>query len=206
VGTARLVIIASLASGTAFADDARDHFEAGQRAFDAHDYATASRDFEQAYASSHAYTLLYSWAQAERLGGRCEHAIELYQHYLASDGVSPTARDTAQHWIDACEATLPRPWYRDRLGDGLAIGGGVALVTGIAFLAVSGSRADDATRAPTLDAHDRLVDAASRDRTIGGIAVAAGVALAGAAVYVYITHDRAAVTSDGHAAMVTARF
>src|SRR5258706_6373609 len=130
--------------GTAVADEARDHFDAGQRAYDAHDYASASHEFELAYDGSHAYTLLYSWAQAERLGGHCEHAIELYQHYLANDAVSQNARDTAQRWIAACAAAPPRPWYRDWLGNGLAIGRRVALLTRIPFLPPSSSPPDHA--------------------------------------------------------------
>ena len=65
--------------------DARPHFVLGYKAFNAKDYKTATAEFEIAYRLDPEVPLLFTWAQSERLGGNCKHALELYQKYLYSD-------------------------------------------------------------------------------------------------------------------------
>jgi hypothetical protein len=81
---------------------ARAHVEAGKAAYAAADYDVASREFEAAYAASPEPVLLYSWAQARRLGGHCADAIALYQRFLAT---SPTEAQitAARTGISLCE-------------------------------------------------------------------------------------------------------
>src|SRR3569832_7181 len=65
--------------------NARPHFVLGYKAFDAKDYKTAVAEFEIAYRLDPEVPLLFTWAQSERLGGNCKHAVELYQKYLYAD-------------------------------------------------------------------------------------------------------------------------
>jgi hypothetical protein len=81
--------------------DAREHFVAGYRAFTAKDYKTASGEFELAYKLSPEVPLLFTWAQSERLGHNCPHAIELYEKYLYSD-INDEQADYARRWIKEC--------------------------------------------------------------------------------------------------------
>ena len=203
-------------STTARADDpalsppARSHFAAGQRAYDAHDYATASNEFAATYELDHQPVLLYSWAQAERLGAHCTSAIALYHRFLASPGISSASSELARHWLAVCEDQLPTPWYRDKLLVGLAAGGLVGIGVGTAFLVDSSGTADEATHAPTLDAHDVLLHDATRQREIGGVMLTLGLVAATAAVAVFVGRHTGVsdvvVATNGRGALVGARF
>src|SRR3954470_11288810 len=66
-------------------NEARPHFVLGYKAFNNKDYRTAVAEFEIAYRLDPEVPLLFTWAQAERLGGNCKRALELYQKYLYSE-------------------------------------------------------------------------------------------------------------------------
>src|SRR3978361_753154 len=141
--------------------EARPHFVLGYKAFNATDYKTATAEFEIAYRLDAEVPLLFTWAQSERLGGNCKHAIELYQKYLYSDVNKDQAAFTRER-IHECGGTpqakpptpttvaptLPAPqpeqpelpaepmryvWYRDVPADVLSGAGAVSLLAGLAL-------------------------------------------------------------------------
>ena len=55
-------------------------------------------EFEATYKLALRPTLLFNWAQSERLGGHCSRAIEIYKRFLDSDHIAP---DVAAHLPDS---------------------------------------------------------------------------------------------------------
>lgn len=84
---------------------ARAAFDAAQEAFEAKDYAEASKQLERAYMLEPELDLLYPWAQAERNLGRCESAIDLYQKFI-DGGPNQRMIDAANQNIARCEESL----------------------------------------------------------------------------------------------------
>ncbi|MBK6916187.1 MAG: hypothetical protein IPH07_02190 [Deltaproteobacteria bacterium] len=81
---------------------------AAQRAarhFDAGEWDAAIDALIEAYAEDPDPDYLYARAQAERLRGRCDQALELYRRYLAADP-STTGRADTERNIRLCEETL----------------------------------------------------------------------------------------------------
>jgi tetratricopeptide (TPR) repeat protein len=68
---------------------AKDLYEQGNTHYDLAEYDQAIDLFKQAYALSHRPTLLYNIAQAYRLKGDCEQALQVYRNYLRVDPGSP---------------------------------------------------------------------------------------------------------------------
>jgi tetratricopeptide (TPR) repeat protein len=64
---------------------ARQHFKAGEKAFNAGDYARALREFETGYALVPRAGFLLNMAHTERRLGHPARARELYQRYLDTD-------------------------------------------------------------------------------------------------------------------------
>ena len=193
------------------------HDTRGRELYRDKDYAGAAHEFEAAYAIDPAPQLLYHWAQAERLGGRCDHAIQLYHRYIDDGARGGASADDVRSLVKQCESAqldAPRappresppielrhdaqpPWYRDRLAVGLAGGGVVALGVGIGLLVASGSTRAAANSAFYLDDHVRLLATANNERTAGGLTLGLAAALVGAGAYVFVVHRRhhdAAVT------------
>jgi hypothetical protein len=89
------------------------------------------------------------------------------------------------------------PWYKDKLGDGLVLGGIVATVVGIVEYrgAVSDlDAAEDKASAPTVTRYGELVDSAHGKRTASVVLFGAGGALITAGIIRYVLHDRATET------------
>lgn len=84
---------------------AKAAFDAAQEAFEAKDYAEASKQLERAYMLEPELDLLYPWAQAERNLGRCESAIDLYQKFI-DGGPNQRMIDAANQNIARCEESL----------------------------------------------------------------------------------------------------
>jgi tetratricopeptide (TPR) repeat protein len=90
-------------------------------------------------------------------------------------------------------STAPNPpWYEDKLGDGLVIGGAVALVIGIveyrravSDIDAAGSR--DSTT--TLERYHELIDSAHGKRNTSIVLIGAGSALIGAGIVRYVLHS-----------------
>ena len=213
--TSIVVTLVALAI-SAHAGPADDHLATANAAYQRGDYDTASAELERAYALDPRSELLYGWAQAERLGGHCEAASDLYRRYLAT---KPN-RDqviAAQAGLGACAVKPVRPavleavpWYRDGLGDGLALGGLVGIGAGTGFLAAARSSDREADSAMQRD--DKLAFMAERDsRTrIGYITGGIGLALIAASVVRYsLRHDtatRIAVGTTGTTIFVVGGF
>jgi len=64
---------------------ADSEFEAGTAAYAEKRYAEAAEHFERAHRARPDPVLLFVWAQAERLAGRCDAAVPLYREYLSLD-------------------------------------------------------------------------------------------------------------------------
>ena len=135
--------------------------ERAEEAFQAGRYHEAADAFGEAFAADPDPKFVYAQAQAERLGGDCARAIELYDRFLALDpepGPAEDARTNRERCRQDLERTspppapeppqprpkvvatvddqappTPRPWHRDPLG-GALVGSGLfvsALGTGL---------------------------------------------------------------------------
>jgi tetratricopeptide (TPR) repeat protein len=103
-------------------------------------------------------------------------------------GASSPAPTTAP-----AEAPQPTAWYRDKLGDGLVIGGLVAGVLGL--IEYRGARSDldaaeNRTTTTTLDRYNDLLASAHDKRTASIVLFGAGSALIAGGVLRYVLHDR----------------
>lgn len=215
--------------------EARPHFVLGYKAFNAKDYKTATAEFEIAYRLDPEVPLLFTWAQSERLGGNCKHAIELYQKYLYSDINKDQAAFTRER-IHECGGTpqtkatkpttvaptLPPPqpeqpelpaepahyvWYRDVPADVLSGAGAVSLLAGLALFIEAHGTSNDAAAAFYLDDHERLRADSIHQRNLGIGATIAGALIGGAGVALYVYHGkRAAVTTDGRGVALAFRW
>jgi len=203
--------------------DARPHFVLGYRAFNNKDYKTAIAEFEIAYRLDPEVPLLFTWAQAERLGGNCKRALELYQKYLYSEINQEQAAFTRER-IKECGGVpktapvvvVPPPprdeparyvWYKDVPADALTGAGAIAVIAGIVYFAKASNSASAADSAFYLDDHDRLRDTSIHQRNVGLGATIAGAVVAGAGVGLYLYHARnAAVTTDGRAVSLALRW
>jgi tetratricopeptide (TPR) repeat protein len=101
------------AAGAATADDekdrkAKDLYEQGNTHYDLAEYDQAIELFKQAYSLSHRPTLLYNIAQAYRLKGDCEQALQVYKNYLRVDPSSPF-RAKVESRIAEMEACVKDP-------------------------------------------------------------------------------------------------
>jgi hypothetical protein len=231
--TLRTALALCTCSALAYADDAKpapptlnaaaqEHDDAALAAYKDKDYASAAREFEAAYRADPVPSLLYGWAQSDRLGGHCDLALPLYRKYLYAD-VSAASLEAARANIKQCEAqtpepplpepapvSAPSPWYADRAGDALVAGGAVGLTIGIVYLVKSGNTADAAMKAPNLSGYDSMLSDATTERRVGYTALGFGIALAAAGTYLFVRHgseQRAAiVATDGHSIFLGARF
>lgn len=220
---------ASAQSSTA----AKPHVDAGVTAYKAADYETALREFELAYGIDEDPMLLYAWAQAQRQGGHCDQAIEQYRRYIDS---KPTDEQiaAANTGIALCKQTpaLPpekappppldpvpqqpsdsSPWYKDRLGGGLVIGGVASAAIGATFLVLSSRSADAASEAGSRAEFLDHLDDATLHRRIGivGLGIGSGLAIAGIVRYVTRGDEPSnsagiAVTSGGTSVLLFGRF
>jgi tetratricopeptide (TPR) repeat protein len=75
---------AAASTHSAADDEAKAAFDAGQKRYEQGEYGLAAQAFREAYQRSPQPVLLYNLAQAERLDGQCEPALEHYQEFVAS--------------------------------------------------------------------------------------------------------------------------
>jgi hypothetical protein len=78
----------------AFADDAateqaRQHYQQAQQAYDIGHWDEAIAEYEKAYSFRHDPTFLYNMAQANRRKGDAQRALDLYKNYLVKVPDSP---------------------------------------------------------------------------------------------------------------------
>lgn len=85
------------------------------------------------------------------------------------------------------------PWYKDKLGDGLVLGGVVATIVGLVEYSGALSDLDTAENrnsTTTLARYNELVDSAHGKRTASVVLVGAGGALITAGIIHYVIHGR----------------
>jgi hypothetical protein len=210
---ATCVILAAPSDHPEFLEDpaARAHFEDAQERFESRDYTGAAAALDAAYAIEPAADLLYPWAQAERLGGNCQRAIELYRRFLAAEPPAEHARLAEQN-ISTCEellarqrraeppprpadpaqdtetATDERPWQRDIAG-GILVGAGAAgLVAGTGLLIAALHGASSVSEADDVGDYEQRVDRATLQRnvSIGAFVVGGALTLGGVLRYVLV--------------------
>jgi tetratricopeptide (TPR) repeat protein len=81
----RALVLLSLISSTAFADDAavaREHYKKGTRLYELNKFADAAAEYEQAYQAKDDPALLFNIGQAYRFDGQNKKALLAYKQYL----------------------------------------------------------------------------------------------------------------------------
>jgi len=175
--------------------------ERAARHFAAKEWDAAIEALVEAYALDPDPDYLYARAQAERFRGRCDVAIALYEHYVAS-GPGEQQRADAERHIVACRAQLqptappprvepadarppsetPKPTPARRGPDAAAI----ALVSVAAVLVASGATMwilgdrtrDRATRSTNEEGYVRAKDRGRALTITGAVVTSVGIALA----------------------------
>ena len=97
-----LSALAALAPGDDLDPEAREHFDRGLAGYNDKEYATAIKELRVAYALDPQPVILFAWAQAERLYGRCSRANKLYQRFLRSKPTRQQA-EAARMGLDRCK-------------------------------------------------------------------------------------------------------
>ncbi|MGE0404169.1 MAG: hypothetical protein AB7T06_46100 [Kofleriaceae bacterium] len=226
-GIAALVLgVATASADVTPSPEAQAHIDAGVAAYNAKDYETASRELKAAYELVPLPKVLFGWAQARRLGGHCDEAIPLYRRYLATKP-NDEQIEAATTAMLRCErgqapppvAVAPRtevttrfepvPWYRDRVGGALALGGVASAAIGTTFLVLA-SRSEDAAALESV--HSDFVarlDEATLRRRVGWAGIGVGSALIIAAIGRYVIHDehtRIEITAQDRSIALSHRF
>jgi tetratricopeptide (TPR) repeat protein len=173
--------------------------ERAEEAFEAGRYHDAAEAFGEAYAAEPDPRFVYAQAQAERLGGDCARAIELYDRFLALDPApgpaeaARTNRERCRHELERASPTSQppppphvvdppelvdepppphRPWHRDPLG-GALVGSGLVLTALGTGLLVGGVTLDRSAADASIEGQFER----DRDRAVGlhraGIALTA---------------------------------
>lgn len=206
---------------------ARAHLDAGLAAYDAGDYARAAREIKAAFEIDPDPSLLYTLAQAERLGGQCPAALDHYRRFLQSKP-SEVGVEAANTGIALCEKAAPAPkprprppkeaprpqerplWYKDGANAAIAFGLlGTGL--GVGYLAAATSSRLGAKRAESHDDFEFLIDRGSSQRRIGVVTLTLGLGLVAGGLGYHLWRDRksrtrAVVSSDGRSLFVAGSF
>jgi tetratricopeptide (TPR) repeat protein len=77
--------------------EAKAHYKKAMSSYALHDFATAATEYEAAFKLEPDPALLYNAAQAHRVGGNSQRALELYQSYLRLFGDQPNRAEVEQH-------------------------------------------------------------------------------------------------------------
>jgi len=211
-----------LVQGVARADlapAAKAKLDVGLVQYNAGHYEAAIVEFEEAYEIDPDPSLLFTWAQAERLADHCDAAVPRYRQFITSRP-STAAVDLANNGIalcdaaskgitPACVAERPLPWYKNPVG-GAVVAGVVGLGVGIGFLVAASGNRDSADHAPTSDVFDNYLDRATTERRVGVTFLVVGAGLVGGGlVYHYWTkrsRSRAVVGTTGTSLFVAGEF
>jgi tetratricopeptide (TPR) repeat protein len=205
--------------GDATRDVARQYVDDGLAAQSRGDYDTAVALYTKAYEIIPHPVLLFDIAQAHRLAGHIEQAEVFYQRFLATGPSGPEAQlardllaemqtrrappppvEPPQPVQPSTSASAvppsgnPRraaPWYTDKIGDGLVIGGVAA--TTVAAIMYASARSDIYAANEATDDYQRasmLVERAHDRRTISVVFAVGGCSLVVAGILRYRLHDR----------------
>ncbi|HEY0133676.1 MAG TPA: hypothetical protein VGB85_06335 [Nannocystis sp.] len=97
-----LSAFSALAPAEALDPEAKEHFDSGITSYKAKEYAAAIKELRTAYALDPQPVILFAWAQAERLYGRCSRADKLYKRFLKTRP-SEQQTEAARQGIDRCK-------------------------------------------------------------------------------------------------------
>jgi hypothetical protein len=97
-----LCTLVAVTPGDDLDPEAKEHFERGLVDYNDKQYATAIKELRVAYALDPRPVILFAWAQAERLYGRCSRASKLYQRFLKSRPSKQQA-DAARLGLERCK-------------------------------------------------------------------------------------------------------
>jgi tetratricopeptide (TPR) repeat protein len=101
------VLALTLLARVAHADgDAEKLYQEGQTAYDAKQYDEAIAAWDKAYALSKLPGLVFNLAQAHRLAGHCEKAVDAYKRFLTLDPQS-AERPDAEQFLKELEPSCP---------------------------------------------------------------------------------------------------
>jgi len=208
-------------SPPAMSDEARSHWNEGQRLYAADRYDEAIRELEAGRRIDPRPEFLYALGQAERKRGRCDAAITHFRAYLA-EARAPSEISAASLQIERCERQLERerqaapaaapsrpppiateapparegpPWYLDVWG-GVLSGAGVAALIASAILYVSAESAIDPASYATLPGYEDALDARDLRATAGAVTFAVGAALLAAGVLRYVLAGGSSDTTE----------
>lgn len=196
--TAALIACAAPAQARGLSRTAREHRDAGIAEYKAGRYANAIEEFETAYKLDPEPALLFSLAQAERLGGRCRAALEHYERYLASNpnDEQTSAARVGIAWCEghAAAGTLyvvenRLPWYRDPAA-GLVGAGGLVLAVSFGYLLAAKTNRDIALSQPTVLEAEPARLRANGQRATGYALFLVGGALVGGGLWYHVRSER----------------
>ncbi|MBA3458887.1 MAG: hypothetical protein H0T46_02930 [Deltaproteobacteria bacterium] len=191
---------------------AQAHIAKAMEAHKAGRFADALVELKAAYALEPNPDLLFAIGQVNVKLERCADAIEYYEKFLATKPGAQAQADTQQA-IDTCKAqiaaaqppppptpapgsdspylpasgsTARAPWYKDKLGGALVLGGVAFSVVGLVLYTGARGDLDDAESAPNVTRYDELVDSAHSKRTWSVVMIGGGAVLIGAGVVRYM--------------------
>jgi tetratricopeptide (TPR) repeat protein len=193
---------------------AQAHVAKAMEAHKAGRFADALVELKAAYALEPKPDLLFAIGQINVKLERCDEAIDYYEKYLATKPSAQAQSDTQQA-IDTCKAQIAAaqpppppppgsdspflpassgphdtsarsPWYKDKIGDALVIGGAAATVVGLVLYVGARGDLDDAESASSVARYDELVDSAHSKRTWSVVMFGGGAVLVGAGVVRYM--------------------
>jgi len=99
VGALATLLAASPLARASTEDEARVYLDKATAAYALNKYAVAAENFEKAFELKPDPALLYNAAQAYRLAGNKERALELYESYLRVYGRKASGRDQIENRI-----------------------------------------------------------------------------------------------------------
>jgi hypothetical protein len=102
---AAVLATSAIASASPKTPKAKSAFSAGVKAYQAHNYALASKYLEKSFAFERDVETLFAWAQAERQLEHCDKASELYVKILTFE-MPPANKQAVQAKLQECKETL----------------------------------------------------------------------------------------------------
>ena len=205
------VVLAPAAARADRSDEAKAHVAKATQAHKERRYDDARVELEAAYALTPKPELLYALGQVNAKLGRCAEAAASYRQFAASQS-DPQVPKVVEQAITACTPAAPpatapaappatepaarsepRPWYHDKLGDGLVLGGVVLGILGILEYGAARSDLDAAENhasTTTLARYHQLVDDARGERMTAIVLIGSGSLLIAAGIAHYVLHDR----------------
>jgi len=219
-----LALALSLGPKQAEIDAIIDQAEA---AFARKDWDGASRALADAYLLDPRPDLLYARAQAERLAGRCNVALPLYEKFLEAERTDSLAAADARDNRVRCQKvvastapqapadggqgrangtrprkTTPGAWYRDPAGGVLVAIGGVSTIIGGSVLGISISRDKKASDAANEGGFVDRKEVARTQHTVGIVVLSIGGAMLVAGVVRWAVVASKGERSSGSSARV----